>query len=90
LTTFFNWGQFHQRFMRSFYVRKLRPQLFGAYVIGLYFTGARLLAQKAARKMSVKLTPGLEPYLSFLFKRIHIQSIFWGKVELEIFSFKEL
>jgi hypothetical protein len=38
------WGQFHQRSMCSFYVCKLRAQLFCAYVLGLYFTGARLLA----------------------------------------------
>ncbi len=40
------WGQFHQRSIHSFYVRKLRVQLFCAYILGLYFTGARLLAQK--------------------------------------------
>ncbi len=40
------WGQFHQHSTRSFYVRKLRSQLFCAYVLSLYFTGARLLAQK--------------------------------------------
>ncbi len=39
-------GQFHQCSMRSFYVRKFCAQLFCAYVLGLYFTGARLLAQK--------------------------------------------
>jgi len=39
-------GQFHQRFMRSFYVRKLRLQLFCAYVLGLVFTGVSLLEQK--------------------------------------------
>ncbi len=32
-------GQFHQRSMHSFYIRKLRAQLFFAYVSGLYFTG---------------------------------------------------
>jgi hypothetical protein len=32
--------------MHSFYVRKLRTQLFCAYVLGLYFTGVTLLAQK--------------------------------------------
>jgi hypothetical protein len=32
--------------MCSFYVRKLRAQLFCAYILGLYFTGARLLALK--------------------------------------------
>jgi hypothetical protein len=37
-------SQFHQRSTRSFYVRKLRAQLFCAYVLGLYFMGARLLA----------------------------------------------
>jgi hypothetical protein len=40
------WGQFHQHSTRSFYVRKLHAQLFCAYILGLYFTGARLLAQK--------------------------------------------
>ncbi len=40
------WGQFHQRSTCSFYVRKFRTQLFCAYVLGLYLTGARLLAQK--------------------------------------------
>jgi len=39
-------GQFHQRSMCSLYICKLRVQLFCAYVLGLYFTGARLLAQK--------------------------------------------
>jgi hypothetical protein len=32
--------------MCSFYMRKLRVQLFCAYISGLYFTGVRLLAQK--------------------------------------------
>ncbi len=40
------WGQFHQRSKRSFYVCKLRVQLFCAYVLGLYFTGVSLPAQK--------------------------------------------
>ncbi len=39
-------AQFHQRSACSFYVRKLRMQLFWAYTLGLYLTGARLLAQK--------------------------------------------
>ncbi len=39
-----NWGQFHQRSTRSFYVRKLRTQLFCAYLLALYSTGVRLLA----------------------------------------------
>jgi hypothetical protein len=39
-------GQFHQRSTCIFYVRKLQAQLFCAYVLGLYFTGARLLEQK--------------------------------------------
>jgi hypothetical protein len=39
-------GQFHQHSTCSFYVRKLRAQLFCAYVLGLYFIGARLLEQK--------------------------------------------
>ncbi len=38
-------GQFHQRSTRSFYGRKFSTQLFCAYIYGLYFTGARLLAQ---------------------------------------------
>jgi hypothetical protein len=40
------WGQFHQRSMRSFYVRKLRAQLVCACILALHFTGARQLAQK--------------------------------------------
>jgi hypothetical protein len=40
------WGQFHQRSTCSFYIRKLCAQLFCAYVLGLYFTGVRLLVQK--------------------------------------------
>jgi hypothetical protein len=39
-------GQFHQHFIHSFYVRKLCARLFCAYILGLYFTSARLLAQK--------------------------------------------
>ncbi len=39
-------GQFHQRSTRNFYVRKLRTQLFCAYILGLYFTGVSLPAQK--------------------------------------------
>ncbi len=39
-------GQFHHRSMCSFYKRKLRAQLFCAYILGLYFTGIRLLVQK--------------------------------------------
>jgi hypothetical protein len=40
------WAQFHQRFLRSFYVRKFRTLFFCAYILGLYFTCPRLLAQK--------------------------------------------
>ncbi len=40
------WGQFHQRSTCSFYLRKLRTQLFHAYILGLYFTGVSLPAQK--------------------------------------------
>jgi hypothetical protein len=32
--------------MRSFYVHKLRVQLFCAYILGLYFTGVSLPEQK--------------------------------------------
>jgi hypothetical protein len=39
-------GQFHQCSMRSFYVCKFCMQLFCAYILGLHFSGARLLAQK--------------------------------------------
>ncbi len=38
--------QFHQHSTPSFYVRKLRMQLLCAYLLGLYFTGVSLLAQK--------------------------------------------
>jgi hypothetical protein len=43
---FYIWGQFHQRSTLSIYVSKLRVQLFCAYILGLYLTGARLLRQK--------------------------------------------
>jgi hypothetical protein len=39
-------GQFHQCSMCSFYLRKLWVQLFCAYILGLYFTGISLPAQK--------------------------------------------
>ncbi len=39
-------AQFHQHSMCSFYVRKVRAQIFCAYILGLYFTGTGLLAQK--------------------------------------------
>ncbi len=39
-------GQFHQRSTCSFYICKLRAQLFCAYVLGLHFTGVSLTAQK--------------------------------------------
>jgi hypothetical protein len=39
-------GQFHQHSTRSFYVLKLGAQLFCAYILGLYFIGVSLLAQK--------------------------------------------
>jgi hypothetical protein len=37
-------SQFHQRYTRSFYVRKLRAQLFCAYILALYSIGVRLMA----------------------------------------------
>ncbi len=39
-------AQFHQRSTRSFYVCKLRAQLFCAYILALYSTGVSLPAQK--------------------------------------------
>jgi hypothetical protein len=39
-------AQFYQHSTSSFYVLKLRVQLFCAYILGLYLSGARLLAQK--------------------------------------------
>ncbi len=41
-----NTGQFYQCSTCSFYLGKLRAQLFCAYILGLYFTGTRLLGQK--------------------------------------------
>ena len=38
--------QFHQHFTSSFFVRKSFEQLFCTYGLGLYFFGARILAQK--------------------------------------------
>jgi hypothetical protein len=40
------WVQFHQHSTCSFYISKLRTQLFCAYFLGLYFTGISLPAQK--------------------------------------------
>ncbi len=45
------WGQFHHYSTCSFYIGKLRTQLFCAYIFGLYFTGA-----KAAHRRLMKLT----------------------------------
>jgi hypothetical protein len=39
----------------------LRAQLVCAYVLGLYFTGARLLTQKAVCRTLMKLSPGHYP-----------------------------
>jgi hypothetical protein len=39
-------AQFHQCSMYSYYTHKFCAQLFCAYILGLHFTGARLLAQK--------------------------------------------
>jgi hypothetical protein len=44
--TFGTKAQFHHCTTRSFYIRKLRTQLLCAYILGLHFTGARLMAQK--------------------------------------------
>ena len=38
--------QFHQHFTSSFFIRKSFEQLFCTYSLGLYFFGARILAQK--------------------------------------------
>ena len=38
--------QFHQHFTSSVFVRKSFEQLFCSYGLGLYFVGARILAQK--------------------------------------------
>jgi hypothetical protein len=51
-------GKFHNHFTTSFFVRKFFAQLLCAYNLGLSFFGKRILAQKAAHKMLVKLTPG--------------------------------
>jgi len=41
----------------SFFIRKCFAQLFSFYSLALQFFGKRILAQKTARKMLVKLTP---------------------------------
>ena len=51
-------GQFHQHFTRTFFVRKSFEQLFCTYSVGLYFFGARILAQKLLVNTLIKLTPG--------------------------------
>jgi hypothetical protein len=66
--TKFGWinsrGQFDQRFACSFLVQKFFCAAFFNYILGLYFFGARLLAQKNALKILVKLTRALsrEPF----------------------------
>jgi hypothetical protein len=52
-------GQFHQHSTRSFYVRNLCTQLFCTYVLGLYFTGVSLLAQKLCVECWWNWTQGL-------------------------------
>ncbi len=45
ISLFATWGQFHQRSTRSFYVCKLRTQLFCTYILGLFFTGVQTLVK---------------------------------------------
>ncbi len=66
-------SQFHQHSMCSFYVRKLHAQLFCACSLGLYFTGARLLAQKlqVERWWNWALLPGRGPSVKIHCTRAH-------------------
>jgi hypothetical protein len=48
--------QFHQHFMRSFFVWKLYVQIFCTWSMALYFFGKRKLVEKLFLKMLVKLT----------------------------------
>jgi hypothetical protein len=47
------WGQFHQRFMHTFFVRKSFEQLFSAWSLALN----KLLYEKCTLKMLMKLAP---------------------------------
>ncbi len=58
-------GQFHQCSTCSFYVHKLRAQLFCAYVLGLYFTDVSLLVQKLRENVD-KIEPRLGNRLVYL------------------------
>jgi hypothetical protein len=49
-------GQFHQHFVRSFFIRKFRVQLFCTYILVQHFFCRKDIGAKAALKMLVKLT----------------------------------
>jgi hypothetical protein len=52
--------QFHQCFTNMFFVRKSFWQLFSSYVFGFVIFGAKILYEKGARKVLMKLTPGVD------------------------------
>ncbi len=74
-------GQFHPCSTRSFYVRKLRAQLFCACVLGLYFIGARLLAQKLRAECwwNWPMVVKMEHLLAWLDRntKVHVQYIWF-------------
>ncbi len=84
-----SWGQFHQRSTPSFYVCKLRVQIFCAYILGLYFSGARLLAQKLrlehwwnwALVVAIRITEVeiVDSFVTTLFLQSRNSQISWGK-----------
>ncbi len=54
--------QFHQHFTCAFFIRKIIAQLFFSYILALakgFWREKALLYEKRARKMLMKLTPGL-------------------------------
>jgi hypothetical protein len=68
-------GQFHQRSTCSFYVCKFCVQLFCAYILGWYFTGARLLTQRLSLERWWKwpLVSSLPTFYEHLFAPIFLR-----------------
>ena len=71
--------QFHQHFMRSFFVQKSFEQLFCTYGLGLYFFGERKLAQKLLVKCWWNWPK--DTTLPLIFQNMKVQS------ELSLFRF---
>jgi len=51
------WSQFHQRFMPTFFVKNLESKI-TKWCFGFEILAMKILYEKLARKMLMKLTPG--------------------------------